>query len=741
MSGLQTPISDDAQSPAETEKVNIISPLENLQTGEQTRVLDTVAEVRKCGLESIVSLPQLVVCGDQSAGKSSVLEALTEIPFPRNENLCTRFATEIILRRALVDTLTMKVLPDEKRNEAEKAIIRGFTQSITDFDELPAVMDEAMKVMGISSTASDSDSHAFSKDVLSITIEGPSRPQLTLVDIPGLIGTATKGVTDNDVDLVAEITEHYIAQPRTICLAVVSAASDHATQSILKRVRDFDPKGHRTLGIITKPDRIEGNGSKQAFLELAQNEDIVLKLGWHVLKNRGPDMAGCSLQERNASESKWFQNDPIFKRLPLKDRGIDTLRTRLSVLLFEHVKKELPKLREELEEMLEEAEAEQDLMGDKRSTAAECKEYLSQISAKFQAISKAAIDGHYEGGYFHKYSNDLFDPTSPSSICRVRAVVQSLNTEFTKELRTDGHKYQIDIEDKSCDSETESEQPWRAKKNGKKGKAPIPLSKDQATKWARELYVRTRGKELTGNFNPLLIGELFWEQSCKWADFATVHVDRVADICSSFLDNLLRDECPSDVQPRILESIKDRLKARRQKAGQELKQIVYDLETYPINYNHHYIDSITERRQERQQEILEKAVLEATTRSLDTKTAQYNDIVDTKKVAILCSKRNKEDMEKVVCEEALDCLFSIYKVMQRTFIANITTQVIERHIVRGLDQIFDPIVVTHLSDEEAVRMAAEPLDAQRERARLGDKISKLKAGNEAFRNAMGVTIR
>src|SRR6266536_3380383 len=108
---LGTPV--EPQTPPITEDLNITTSLEDLQTDEQRRVLDTVAQVRKCGLESILSLPQLVVCGDQSAGKSSVLEALTEIPFPRSDNRCTRFATEISLRRAPVNSLTIKVIPDE----------------------------------------------------------------------------------------------------------------------------------------------------------------------------------------------------------------------------------------------------------------------------------------------------------------------------------------------------------------------------------------------------------------------------------------------------------------------------------------------------------------------------------------------------------------------------------------------------------------------------------------------------
>lgn len=70
------------------------SSLQALQSADQRKVMDIVDKLRRTGLSGVVELPQLIVCGDQSSGKSSVLEAITEIPFPRKENLCTRFATE-----------------------------------------------------------------------------------------------------------------------------------------------------------------------------------------------------------------------------------------------------------------------------------------------------------------------------------------------------------------------------------------------------------------------------------------------------------------------------------------------------------------------------------------------------------------------------------------------------------------------------------------------------------------------
>ena len=68
--------------------------LKSLQSAEAKKLFDIVDRIRDFELNREIDLPQLVVCGSQSSGKSSVLEAISEVPFPRGEMTCTRFVTE-----------------------------------------------------------------------------------------------------------------------------------------------------------------------------------------------------------------------------------------------------------------------------------------------------------------------------------------------------------------------------------------------------------------------------------------------------------------------------------------------------------------------------------------------------------------------------------------------------------------------------------------------------------------------
>lgn len=660
------------------EELKITSSLEGLQSKDQSHVLDTIAQIRKCGLDTVLSLPQLAVCGDQSAGKSSVLEALTEIPFPRNDNLCTRFATEIILRRATTNSLTIKVIPDTNRPTAEQDSIKGFKESITNFDDLPSLMDKATVLMDIDGVSnSSSQIRAFAKDVLSIEIEGPSRPQLTLVDLPGLIQTETKGVTKVDVDLVAEITDSYISQPRTICLAVVSAANDYANQGILRKVREVDPKGERTLGIITKPDRLySGSGSEQAFISLARNEDVIFTLGWHVLKNRSFEDGPSSFLERNASEITYFRKSN-FKTLAKDYVGIDSLRTRLSQLLFDHVKQELPKLREDLDNALKESKSQVEMIGKPRTSSQECRPYLTQLSLEYYEVCKAAIDGHYEGHFFNRITEEVLSYSSPISIRRLRAVIQHMNEEFARKIRMSGHKYQFGhMEGSSAINQDFSEGASADKESAilpisNPGK-PTKLTHIQALDWVGQVLARTRGRELPGNFNPLLVGELFWEQSSNWSRFATDHVKEVAQVCNQFLESVLEEICPKDIRSNLWSFlIRDALKVRNEASVQELEKIMEDNKSYPINYNHYYTDTIDRRRlarekearekEAREKESLAKSIADASTKiSSELDSASHSEPSDQDLAKP--TGRSQPSMKMYSCEEALDCVFSIYKV-------------------------------------------------------------------------------
>ncbi|TEA14872.1 Interferon-induced GTP-binding protein Mx [Colletotrichum sidae] len=538
---------DDEESPG-----TLGSTLEGLQTEDQRKVLDTIVQLRKCGLDGILSLPEIVVCGDQSAGKSSVLEALTEIPFPRNDNLCTRFATEISLRRELTESLTVRVIPDTDRSQEDQKRIKDFSESITDFEDLPLIMDAATKVMGIandgdgSTQSNQTPASAFSKDTLSIEINGPNRPQLTLIDIPGLIQSATKGVSETDVAVVAEITDRYIKRPRTICLAVVSATNDAANQPILQRVRRFDPQGERTLGVITKPDQLpKGSGSEAKFLELARNEDVFFKLGWHVIRNRRFDEKDFSFEERNAAEEHFFRTSN-FSVLPQEMVGIETLRTRLSQLLFEHVKAELPQLSEDLERALQIDRHELDLLGDMRSTPAACRVYLAKLSMECREICKAGLDGKYEHEYFKTDAEETFSLTNKSTIARLRAVVQYSNANFAEEVQKRGHKYSFSMAEDEPPEDANLDQ-----NNASTSTSPKPLSKKESVAWVQKMLLRSRGTELIGNFNPNLIGELFWEQSQPWEQLASSHIEKVSQLCKRFLTNLLEQKAPKEIQGRI----------------------------------------------------------------------------------------------------------------------------------------------------------------------------------------------
>lgn len=252
-----------------------------------------------------------------------------------------------------------------------------------------------------------------------------------------------------------------------------------------------------------------------------------------------------------------------------------------------------------------------------------------------------------------------------------------------------------------------------------------------AVEWVKQDIKRGRGRELQGTYNPLLIGELFWKQSSCWEGMAEEHLEAIHDKRSDFLRDLLETICPDDIQDRVWTTlIQEKLKLRSTTAKDELSKLVQNLKGYPINYNHSYTDTVKKRRTDR----------------IEPSRNASQDIVfppgkETDR-SILSQNRQATppeidpDMENHSCKEGLDNLSAVYKVQLENFVANVTTQVIERHIVSELEKIFSPIAVSPMSDPDLEALSSEPPSVRRQRAFLDDRVSKLGAGHEILRMVM-----
>jgi GTPase SAR1 family protein len=97
-------------------------------------LLGKVDKLFATGVGEYIPLPQIVVVGDQSSGKSSVLEGLTGLPFPRDSGLCTRFATQITFRRAPSKTISVSIIPSGGSDEEHQDEVRKWSK--TDLKEL-----------------------------------------------------------------------------------------------------------------------------------------------------------------------------------------------------------------------------------------------------------------------------------------------------------------------------------------------------------------------------------------------------------------------------------------------------------------------------------------------------------------------------------------------------------------------------------------------------------------------------
>lgn len=286
-------------------------------------------------------MPQIVVVVDQSSGKSSVLEGLTRLPFPRDSGLCTRFATQITFCRSSTPSVTVTVIPGKDASQDHIEAARAWKKAdLAALDQVTfaAIMREAQGVMGIDTKKT------FASDVLSIEVAGPEQEHLTVIDVPGIFQRVTKDVTTKeDKDFVKAMVSDYMKNPRSVMLTVVPANVDVATQLILEMAEEVDADGQRTLGVLTKPDLVD-KGAERTVVDMVEGRSHELRLGWCIVKNPGQQDILNPAFDRYAEEDSFFRTVQPWNSLPMDRLGVDALRERLQIILAAHIRREFPKV-------------------------------------------------------------------------------------------------------------------------------------------------------------------------------------------------------------------------------------------------------------------------------------------------------------------------------------------------------------------------------------------------------------
>lgn len=283
----------------------------------------------------IIQLPQIVVVGTQSSGKSSVLESLV------GRDLLPR-GTGIVTRRPLILQLVHIDADDRRKTNEENGIdgeewgkfLHTKNKIFTDFEEIRHEIEaETERISGINKGISDEPIH--------LKIFSPHVVNLTLVDLPGITKVPV-GDQPKDIEIqIRELILKYISNPNSIILAVTAANTDMATSEALKVAREVDPDGRRTLAVVTKLDLMDAGTDA---MDVLMGRVIPVKLGLIGVVNRSQLDIN---QKKSVADSLRDEYGFLQKKYPsLANRnGTKYLAKTLNRLLMHHIRDCLPELK------------------------------------------------------------------------------------------------------------------------------------------------------------------------------------------------------------------------------------------------------------------------------------------------------------------------------------------------------------------------------------------------------------
>ncbi|XP_072369291.1 interferon-induced GTP-binding protein Mx3-like isoform X2 [Scyliorhinus torazame] len=295
--------------------------------------IDLIDSLRAHGVEKDLGLPAIAVIGDQSSGKSSVLEALSGVSLPRGSGIVTRCPLELKLKKV------------KKENVWKgKISYKDYSQRLKNAAEVEGEIRKAQNAIA-------GDGLGISHELISLEIESTNVPDLTLIDLPGIARVAVGNQPINIGEQIKKLIKSFIQKQETINLVVVPCNVDIATTEALKMAQEVDPTGERTLGILTKPDLVD-KGTEENVVDIVRNIVVELRKGYMIVKCRGQKDINdkLTLDDAITKEKAFFEDHEQFRQLLDEGKAsIPCLASRLTTELVNHIIRSLPQLRKDVE--------------------------------------------------------------------------------------------------------------------------------------------------------------------------------------------------------------------------------------------------------------------------------------------------------------------------------------------------------------------------------------------------------
>ncbi|XP_045534076.1 dynamin-1-like protein isoform X3 [Papilio machaon] len=328
-----------------------------------------------------IQLPQIVVLGTQSSGKSSVIESLVGRSFlPRGPGIVTR--------RPLILQLVYSPKDSKEHRSAEEGTVNleEWGKFLHTKDKIYSDFDQIRQEIERETDRMAGSNKGICPEPINLKIYSTKVVNLTLVDLPGITKVPIGDQPEDIENQIRNLIIKHIANPNSIILAVTAANTDMATSEAIKMAKEVDPDGRRTLAVVTKLDLMDAGTDA---IDILCGRVIPVKLGIIGVVNRSQQdiIDNKTILDALKDEATYLQRK--YPTIATRN-GTPYLAKTLNRLLMHHIRDCLPELKVRVNVMISQF---QSLLNSYGEDVSDKSQTLLQIITKFASAYCSTIEG------------------------------------------------------------------------------------------------------------------------------------------------------------------------------------------------------------------------------------------------------------------------------------------------------------------------------------------------------------